>query len=147
MKKTKVLLFSFILFIVIWLSACSKTNDAQNFLKTICSDLNLVCSAPKSDNIDRYSLDWIKKYSSYSTNISWWFDLHQNIQSYFESDSWVSDLYNMADWMMGSLIWYSKEEISCHIIWYWDLDEDLNYTWSGNISINCFDNTDNSNKS
>ena len=139
MVKSKLLLFSFILFVVVCLSACSQTNDVQIFLKTICSDLSLVCSEIKSDKVDRYSVDWIKNYSSYSTKISWWFDLHQNIQSYFDSNSWVPDLYNMADWVGWSLVWYSKNKIFCHIVWSWELDENLDFTWSGSVSINCFD--------
>jgi len=97
MKKTKILLNIFVLG-VIFLSACSKTNNSHNFLKTICLDLSLVCSEIKSDNMDRYSLEWINNHSSFSTNISGWLYLYQNIQSYFESNSWEYDLYNMADY-------------------------------------------------
>jgi len=139
MLKTKFFLFLFVLCFAISLSACSQTNNAKDFLETICSDLNLRCLETKPNKVDRYSLDWIKNYSSYSTNISWWFDLHQNIQSYFESNSWTSDIYNMADWMWWSLVWYFKNNTFCQIVWSWELDEDLDFTWSGNVFINCFD--------
>lgn len=138
MLKIKFFLFSFVLWVSICLSACSQTNDVQGFLQKFCSKLKLTCSETRSDSVDRYSLDGIKTYQSYSTNISWWFDLHKNIQSYFESKWWAVDLYNMADGIWWSLVWYSKKDISCHILWSWELDEDLDFTWSGNVSINCF---------
>lgn len=143
MGKNKIILFIFVLFSCVLISGCSNKDQIHNLMNNLCLDLGTECTEIKINNINRYSDNWITNYDSSSINISGWFTLHNKIQSYFKLHNWDSDLYNMADWMEWSLVWYSKDNISCQILWSWDLDENLDFSWSWNISINCFDKKQN----
>lgn len=142
----KKLFFLFLLsFSVLFFSGCDipQSDDfgqaANVVIYEVCQDLSLPCWEVYDTEIDRYSLEAPLQFRSWAVDISGDRKLPDTIGEYFLQNGRSVDVYNMADGIQGTLVGYTKENISCSVLWNWELDEEFIPTGKWVTSLRCFE--------